>query len=132
MAENKTPKTTNKTALQYALEHLPDAPADVREKWTNMIAQLDKKNAAPKKLTAQQKTNEGVKDAIADFLAENGGEGFTCGDLTKQVPVLEGKTPQYVSALMRQLVDEKRAEKYTDKRRTRFRAPVCEEEVEEG
>lgn len=132
MANTTTTKMTNKAALLYALANLPAAPADVREKWQKMIDQLDKKNAAPKKLTAQQKVNEDVKDAIADFLAENSGEGFTCGDLTKQVPVLEGKTPQYVSALMRQLVDEKRAEKYTDKRRTLFRAPECEEEVEEG
>ena len=42
-------KTTNKTALLYAIENLPNAPADVREKWEKMVEQLDKKNAAPRK-----------------------------------------------------------------------------------
>ena len=117
-----TTKTTNKTALLYALDNLPDAPADVREKWQKMVEQLDKKNAAPKKLTAKQTENEGVKADLLFFLTENEGKGFTCSDLLKSVPALEGKSNQYVSALMRQLVTDKAAEKYTDKRRTYFRA----------
>ena len=117
-----TTKTTNKTALLYALENLPDAPADVREKWQKMIDQLDKENAAPKKLTVKQTENEGVKADLLFFLSDHEGEGFTCSDLLKKVPVLEGKSNQYVSALMRQLVTDKAVEKYTDKRRTYFRA----------
>lgn len=122
-------KTTNKTALQYALDNLPDAPADVREKWANMIAQLDKKNAAPKKLTAQQTKNEGMKADLLDFLCDHEGEGFTVSDLLKSVPACEGDSNQHVSALMRQLVETKSVEKYTEKRRTYFRA-VAVEEVE--
>lgn len=124
-------KTTNKTALLYALENLPDAPADVREKWQKMVEQLDKKNAAPKKMTAKQSANEGVKADLLDFLAARRPEGFTCSDLLKQVPACEGQSNQYVSALMRQLYDEGRGpvEKYTEKRRTYFR--LREVEVEE-
>ena len=122
-------KTTNKTALLYALENLPDAPADVREKWAKMVEQLDKKNAAPKKMTAKQSANEGVKADLLDFLTENAGTGFTCSDLLKMVPACEGQSNQYVSALMRQLYDEGRGpvEKYSEKRRTYFRVPVCDE-----
>jgi hypothetical protein len=126
-----TSKTTNKTALLYALENMPDAPADVREKWQKMIDQLDKKNAAPKKLTAQQAKNEGVKADLLDFLCAHEGEGFTVSDLLKSVPTCEGDSNQHVSALMRALVLDGSVEKYTEKRRTYFRVAVMDE-VEEG
>lgn len=119
-------KTTNKTALLYALDNLPDAPADVREKWQKMVDQLDKKNAAPRKLTAQQEKNEGVKADLLDFLSDHEGEGFTVSDLLKTVPACEGDSNQHVSALMRALVLAGSVEKYTDKRRTYFRVVVGE------
>ena len=118
-----TTKTTNKTALLYALENLPEAPAEVREKWQKMIDQLDKKNAAPAKMTAKQEANEGVKGDILDFLRDNA-EGYTCSDLLKAIPSCEGKSNQYVSALMSQLFKSGAVEKYTDKRRTYFRIPA--------
>ena len=121
-----TTKTTNRTALVYALDHLPDAPADVREKWQKMIDQLDKKNAAPKKLTAQQEKNEVIKADVLDFLLDHEGEGFTVSDLLKSVPACEGDSNQHVSALMRALVLAGAVERFTEKRRTYFRAVVGE------
>lgn len=121
-----TTKMTNRIALTYALDNLPDAPADVREKLQNMITQLDKKNASPKKLTAQQEKNEGVKADLLDFLSDHEGEGFTVSDLLKQVPACEGDSNQHVSALMRALVLAGSVEKYTEKRRTYFRVAVGE------
>ena len=121
-----TTKTTNRTALVYALDHLPDAPADVREKWQKMIDQLDKKNAAPKKLTAQQEKNEVVKADVLDFLLDHEGEGFTVSDLLKSVPACEGDSNQHVSALMRALVLAGAVERFTEKRRTYCRAGVGE------
>ena len=114
-------KTTNKTALLYAIENLPDAPADVIEKWHNMVAQLDKKNAAPKKLTAKQEANAVTSELIVDFLACNPDTGFTVSDLIKSIPELNGDTPQHVSALMRGLVLAGSVEKYTDKRKSYFK-----------
>jgi len=114
-------KMTNKTALLYALDNLPDAPADVREKWENMVASLDRKNASPKKLTAQQEKNEILKGVIGDFLADNAPTGYTCSDLIKSIPALEGDSNQHVSSLMRALVLAGSVEKYTDKRKTYFR-----------
>ncbi len=122
-----TSKMTNRIALTYALDNLPDAPADVREKWQKMIDQLDKKNASPKKLTAQQEKNEGVKADLLDFLSDHAGEGFTVSDLLKMVPACEGDSNQHVSALMRALVLAGSVEKYTEKRRTYFRLAVCGE-----
>lgn len=120
-----TEKMTNRKALTYALDNLPDAPADVREKLENMIAQLDKKNASPKKLTAQQEKNLSVGAEILDFLLDHEGEGFTVSDLLKSVPSLEGDSNQHASAVMRQLILAGSVEKYTDKRRTYFRAVVA-------
>lgn len=116
-----TSKMTNKLALQFAIDNLPDAPADVREKWQKMIDQLDKKNASPKKLTAQQERNEVVKAAIVEFLSDNAGAGFTVSDLLKAVPMCEGDSNQHISALMRALVLAGSVEKYIDKRRTFFK-----------
>ncbi len=121
--DTMTEKMTYRKALDYAIANLPaDAPADVLDKLNALTAQLDKKAASPKKLTAAQEANIGVKDAIMAFLSDNVDTGYTCSDLLKLVPELEGKSNQYASALMRQLVDAKLATKYTDKRRTYFKA----------
>ena len=114
-------KMTNRKALTYAIDHLTDAPAEVIAKLTKMVEQLDKKNASPKKLTAQQVKNEELKEVIVDFLADNADTGFTVSDLLKAIAELEGDSNQHVSALMRQLVEANKVEKYSEKRRTYFR-----------
>lgn len=114
-------KVTNKSALIYAIENCPDAPAEVVAKWEKMVEQLDKKNAAPRKLTAQQEKNEDIKVVITNFLAENEGEGFTVSDLLKAIPEIEGDSNQHISALLRQLVLANAVEKYSEKRRTYFK-----------
>ena len=114
-------KMTNRKALTYAIDHLTDAPAEVIAKLTKMVEQLDKKNASPKKLTAQQVKNEELKEVIVDFLADNADTGFTVSDLLKAIAELEGDSNQHVSALMRQLVEAGKVEKYSEKRRTYFR-----------
>ena len=126
-----TEKMTNRKALTYALENC-DLPAEVAEKFTAMIAALDKKNGAERKPTAKQTANEAVRAALVEFINDNfteGENGFTCGDLIKTCPAVEGQSNQYVSALMRPLYDEGRGpvEKYSEKRRTYFRVPVCDE-----
>lgn len=128
-----TEKMTYRKALDYAIANLPaDAPADVLDKLNALTAQLDKKAASPKKLTAAQEANVGLMDCILDFLAARRPEGFTCNDLLKSVPALEGKSNQHVSALMRKLVDEGNGpvEKYSEKRRTFFRLREVEVEGE--
>lgn len=118
-------KTTNKTALLYAIENLSaSAPAEIIDKLNAMVAQLDKKNASPKKLTAQQEKNEVIKTAIVDFLLDNAGTGYTCSDLLREVAELEGDSNQHVSALMRALRLDGKVVSYQDKRKTYFRAKV--------
>ena len=121
----KTDKMTNRKALEIAITAIGDTNADATAKLENMIAQLDKKNASPKKLTAQQEKNIAMSGEVLNFLLDHEGEGFTVSDLLKSVPVLEGDSNQHASALMRGLVLAGSVEKYTDKRRTYFRALVA-------
>ena len=79
---------------------------------------LDKKNAADKKPTAQQTANEAIKVAILDNMAE--GAKYTITDLIKSVPECADLTNQRVSALVRQLVDEKMVVRTEDKRKAYF------------
>lgn len=118
----KTDKMTNRKALEIAIAAIGDTNADATAKLEKMIDQLDKKNAAPKKLTAQQEKNIAMSGEVLDFLLDHEGEGFTVSDLLKSVPVLEGDSNQHASALMRGLVLAGSVEKYTDKRRTYFKA----------
>jgi hypothetical protein len=114
-------KITNKTALLFAIDAIGDSNPEVTAKLQKMVEQLDKKNASPKKLTAQQLKNEELKEVIVDFLADNEDKGFTVTDLIKAIPEFEGDSNQHVSALMRQLVDVNKVKKYSEKRRTYFK-----------
>ena len=114
-------KTTNKTALQYALDHLTDAPADIREKWEKMIVQLEKKSGGERKPTKTQIANEKVRAAVVKFINENmEGDGFTVSDLLKICPAVEGRSNQYVSSILKQAVDAYELSKHTVKRRSYF------------
>ena len=118
-----TSKMTNRKALSYVLDNC-DLPADVAEKLTAMVAALDKKSTAERKPTAKQGENAAVRAAVVEFINKNAeGDGFTCSDLLKVCPAVEGKSNQYVSALMRQAVLAGEVSKGTVKRRTYF-APV--------
>ena len=79
---------------------------------------LDKKNAADKKPTAQQTANEAIKVAILDNMTE--GKMYTITDLIKSVPECADLTNQRVSALVRQLVDDKVVVRTEDKRKAYF------------
>ena len=123
-------KMTYSTALEIAIRELSQAEGanpEVIEKLTALKATVDKKNASPKKQTAQQKKNAELKEVISEFLAENKDNGFTVTDILKEVPALEDDSNQHVSALMRQLVQDNAVEKYSEKRRTYFRYKAPDE-----
>ena len=118
-----TNKMTNRKALEYVLSNC-SVPAEVEDKLNAMIAALDKKASAERKPTARQTANEGVRAELVAFINENAeGDGFTCADLIKVCPAVEGKSNQYVSAILRQAVLAGEISKGSVKRRTYF-APV--------
>ena len=116
-----TNKITNKSALMFAIETIGDSNPEVTAKLQKMVEQIEKKNASPKKLTAQQEKNEAMKAEILEFLEDNADTGFTVSDLLKAVPCLDGDSNQHASALLRQLVQATKVEKYSEKRRTYFK-----------
>ena len=113
-------KMTNRKALEFVLSNCT-VPEAVSEKLTAMIAALDKKASADRKPTAKQTANEGVRAALVEFICDNAeGDGFTCADLIKVCPAVEGKSNQYVSAILRQAVLAGEVSKHSVKRRTYF------------
>ena len=112
-------KTTYKTAVDFAIANLQDAPADVMDKLTALSESLARKSGTERKPTANQTANEGYKSLIVEFL-EGIGQPQTVTDILKGIPAFEGFSNQKVSALMTQLVNAHAVVKTTDKRRSYF------------
>ena len=79
---------------------------------------LAKKNSAEKKPTAQQTANDGIKQAILDAMEAN--HLYTVTELQKSVPKCAELSNQRVSALLRQLKDDKLIIRTEDKRKAYF------------
>jgi hypothetical protein len=89
---------------------------DLSDFFSKEVALLEKKNSgnSNRKLTPQQETNEKIKQAILDYMEENGGK-YTITEMMSFPVVNEVEPPvsnQRVSALVRQLLDE--SEELTD------------------
>ena len=113
-------KMTNVKAINYVLANA-ELPTDVKEKLEKMREQFVKKNSAERKPTATQVENDRLKDLIVDFLVATG-KSFTVTDLIKASPDLADLTNQKVSRLANDLVDENRITKFSEKRKTYFKA----------
>ena len=86
------------------------------EKLTALKASLEKRASGTRKPTANQKANVGVKSAIAEFLSSGDACSATAiGDAV-------GISNQKASALLRQMIDEGTVEKFSEKRKTFFKA----------
>ena len=79
---------------------------------------LAKKNSAEKKPTAQQVANDGIKSAILDGMEEN--HLYTITELQKSVPACAELSNQRVSALLRQMKEDKLIIRTEDKRKAYF------------
>lgn len=84
------------------------------------IAKCDRKTVTVKKKTPTQVENEKLKNAILEFLRGEGENRFTITELIQQVKVLDGRTTQKVSALMRQLLLDGLVVRTTVKNKTYF------------
>lgn len=82
------------------------------------IELLEKKSSTEKKPTAQQVANDAIKVAILDNMVEK--KMYTITEIIKTVPECSDLTNQRVSALMRQLIDDKQIVRIEDKRKAYF------------
>jgi len=90
-------------------------------------------NKGERKPSKKQVENQGVRSALVEFINEHIGEvehGFTCSDLSKVCPAVEGASPQRISALLTQAHKAHEVSKVSVKRRTYF-IPFTEEVTEE-
>lgn len=113
-------KMTNVKAINYVVENFgADLPADVAEKLAKIKASFEKKSEN-RKPTATQKENEVVKEAILAVLEEAEG-GLTVTEIQAKDETLGAASNQKVSALLRQLVEANKVEKYTEKKKSYFK-----------
>jgi len=113
-------KMTNVKAINYVVENFgADLPADVAEKLAKIKVSFEKKSEN-RKPTATQKENEGVKEAILAVLNEAEG-GLTVTEIQAKDETLGAVSNQKVSALLRQLIEANKVEKYTEKKKSYFK-----------
>lgn len=98
-------KLTKKQKFEMVLSHLTNE--EERKFIEHEIEMLDKKNSRKStKPTANQEANMEIKDAIVEWLTENG-EPMTATEMMKTIPACAEASNQKLSALLRQLrVDE--------------------------
>lgn len=87
------------------------------------IELLERKNASggDRKPTANQVENDRLKGIIVEFLVETE-KAYTVTDMIKACDSLADLTNQKVSRLANDLVDENKITKFSDKRKTYFKA----------
>lgn len=118
-----TKKMTYAEALSRVING-GEVTSEVIEKLEALKASIEKKSSAERKPTAKQNENAVVREALVEFINDNAeGDGFTVTDLIKTCPAVEGKSNQYVSAILRQAVLAGEVSRGSVKRRTYF-APV--------
>ena len=108
---------TNKKALTFVKDNF-ELPTEVAEKIDAMILALDKKSSGNRKPTATQVENESYKTTILEVLTT---DGMTASEVIKSHSDFDGMSNQKMSALLKQLVDCGKVEKYKDKKSTLFR-----------
>jgi hypothetical protein len=110
-------KMTYVAALNYVLENVTDLPEAVADKLTALKAQTEKRNAADRKPTKAQMANEVLKGKVLEVLTA---EPATVTDLMGRDAELGALSNQKVSALVNALVDEGKAVKTVEKRKSYF------------
>ena len=110
-------KMTYVAALSYVLDNMSGVPADVVEKLEALKGQIEKRNSADRKPTKSQIANEGLKEKVYAVLTAT---PCTVSELMTRDPDLSALSNQKVSALVNSLVEDDRAVKGTDKRKSVF------------
>ena len=112
-----TKKMTKRDYFTAILEKYP-LTADEKAFVEHELELLAKKNSSEKKPTAQQVANESIKAAIVAGMAPN--RLYTVTEIQKEIPECAEMSNQRVSALLRQLKDDKLVVRTEDKRKAYF------------
>ena len=119
--------TEKKITKRERFEQLLTIPAvandnGLKEFINHELELLAKKNASGiGKLTAVQVANNGIKEEILECMAKEPNRLFTISEMQKVFPCCAELSNQRVSALVRQLVADKKVERLEEKRKAVFR-----------
>lgn len=114
-------KVTYRSAVEFAIAHLTNAPVEVLDKLNALSDSLQKKASAERKPTAKQNENMGFK---ADILAWMENDTlYSVTDFVKGVPsiVASGISPARVTALLTQLKNDGAIVRVEEKRKAYFK-----------
>lgn len=117
---------TKKTALEIAIAAINGETVDfgdftvtdVTDKLNGMIAQLEKRTSADRKPSARQVENEGIKETVLAVLATTD-RPLTVSELLAYEG-LDKLSNQRLSALLRQLKEDGKVVKTTEKKKSYF------------
>lgn len=112
---------TYRSAVQYAIENLADAPTEILDKLNALSDSLIKKASAERKPTAKQTANEAYKADIIAFMVH--GTKYSVQDIFKGVETWADDatlTPARVSALLTQLKNSGAIIRSEEKRKAFF------------
>ena len=116
--------TNTKLTYAKAIELIlagEEMTAEIREKLEALHVSLTKKSASEKSMTAKQKENAPIKEAIFAHMSADPDRLFTITEIMKEVPECAELTNQRVSALVRQFIDTNQVERVSDTRKSYFR-----------
>lgn len=118
--ENKKLTKAQKYAMLKAIPAVAenDMLVEFIDHEIELLAKKNISSTGEKKLTAVQKMNEGIKEAILD--AMTAGQLYTVSDLIKAVPACEGFNTSKVSALVTQLKNDGKVNRTEVKGRAYF------------
>ena len=115
----KVTKRENFTAIRDILEGL--GKTELVAVMEHELELLAKKNSADRKPTKAQEENSGIKDVILEILANEPDRLFTITEIQKASESLAELSNQKLSALVRQLKEDKKVERVEDKRKAYFK-----------
>ena len=119
MTEKKLTKREKFAMVREILEQADRT--DLVEFVDHEVELLNRKTTSSGKLTPKQEENEKIKNVIVEVLAQNG-DGMTVTQLMKTNELCEFSMNK-LTALVTQLKNENRVERYVEKRVTYFRVP---------
>ena len=118
MANKKMTKKDYFAILRAAYPQTADNYNEVIAFIDHEVDLLNRKNSGEKKPTAQQAANEAVKTAIAEGMSPN--RLYTVTEIQKEIPECAEMSNQRISALLRQMKEDKIIVRTEDKRKAYF------------
>ena len=118
MANKKMTKKDYFAILRAAYPQTADNYDEVIAFIDHEVDLLNRKNSGEKKPTAQQAANEAVKTAIAEGMSPN--RLYTVTEIQKEIPECAEMSNQRISALLRQMKEDKIIVRTEDKRKAYF------------